>query len=133
MRQRLHPYILVADDEEDMRAIVRHVLEPLPALIFEAASGLELIKAFARPDPFDLVVTDVRMPWANGLQVATSVRVAGIATPLIVMSAFGDDVLRKSVLNLGNTMFLDKPFHPQALRSAVEAMLHQVPSRPIEH
>jgi CheY-like chemotaxis protein len=130
MSERRHPNILVADDEDDMRAVLRHVLEPLPAMIFEAASGLELIKAFARPDPFDLVVTDVRMPWATGLQVATSVRVAGIATPLIVMSAFGDDALRKAVLNLGNIRFLDKPFHPQALRTAVEAMLHHVPTCP---
>lgn len=110
--------ILVADDDSQMRAVIREVLAPLRATIEEAATGLELLELLAEGGPFDLVITDVRMPAMSGLQTALAARNAGIDIPFIVISAFGDGALQMAVNNLHNAVFLDKPFDPRSLLKA---------------
>lgn len=115
--------VLLAEDDEQLRAVIREVLAPLKVDIAEAASGAELLQMLAEDAPFDLVVSDVRMPWMTGLQVAISLRGSGDFTPLIVMSAFGSPELRRSVLGLGNAVFLEKPVEPAALSEAAARVL----------
>jgi CheY-like chemotaxis protein len=115
--------ILVADDDSQMRAVIREVLAPLRATIEEAATGLELLELLAEGGPFDLVITDVRMPAMSGLQTALAARNAGIDVPFIVISAFGDASLQTAVDNLHNAVFLDKPFDPRSLLKASRAAL----------
>jgi two-component system, cell cycle sensor histidine kinase and response regulator CckA len=110
--------ILVADDDAQMRAVIRDLLEPLQATIEEASTGLELLELLADGGPFDLVITDVRMPAMSGLQTALAARNAGYDMPFIVISAFGDAALQTSVNNLRNAVFLDKPFNPRSLLQA---------------
>ena len=115
--------LLLVDDDEAMRSVVRAMLAPMDLVIAEACNGLELFTALTTAGPFDLIITDVRMPWVNGLQAALSIRDAGVQTPLIVMSAFGDPALKRSVAGLANTLFLDKPFDAATLQSAARVML----------
>jgi CheY-like chemotaxis protein len=122
-RGRVH--VLLAEDDEAMRAVVREMLVPMLADVYEAASGLELFTAIAAAGPFDLIITDLRMPWVSGLQAALAIRNAGVQAPLIVMSAFGDPALKRSVAGLPRAVFLDKPFSAAELRGAALAMLGQ--------
>ncbi len=113
------PKVLLAEDDDDLRDVLCHVLESLDMEVCEAGSGIDLLDMATKNPPFDLIVSDVRMAWMDGLQVAIALRHAGYRTPLIVMSAFGTPALRSAVATLGNADFLDKPFEPALLASAV--------------
>lgn len=125
---RSHPRILVADDDPSMLCIVSEVLEHLGAHVVQARSGAELIEAIGDHGPFDLVVTDISMPWMSGLQAMHSARTAGLATPVIVMTALPDERVDAQVSMLGrDAILLRKPFAMRDLEAAAAALL---PVRP---
>lgn len=119
MRQ-LH--ILLADDDREMRSWIRAVLRPVTDDVTEVATGWELLHALAHEGPFDLVISDVRMPAPNGLTVVTMARTAGLATPFLVITAFPDDVLRHALEQVPDARLLEKPFAGRALVEAVAAL-----------
>src|SRR5687768_11667045 len=110
---------LVADDDLEMRRWLRAVLARVAHRIDEAATGWEALFVLAESGPYDLVVADVRMPMPDGVTVAEMSRAAGVITPFIVMTAFGDDDVRASVAALDRAVFLDKPFDAHDLLRAV--------------
>jgi DNA-binding response OmpR family regulator len=127
-RTRLCPRVLVAEDDAQMRRLVADVLLKDGYDVEELADGKELllrvVEAFLPHHPHrgvDVVVTDMQMPFCSGLDVLKKLRVAQRATPVLVMTAFGEEGLRRHVGELGG-MLLDKPFTPQALRAAVRAL-----------
>jgi DNA-binding response OmpR family regulator len=73
--------------------------------------------------PVDLLITDVRMPWMTGYQVALSARNSGFGVPIIIVTAFPDDVIRAQVESLGSAVLLAKPFRPEELLSLVRERL----------
>lgn len=111
--------VLLAEDDDDLRGVLCHLLEALGLEVIEADSGIDLLDMAIKNHPFDLIVSDVRMPWIDGLQAAIALRHAGYSTPLIVMSAFGTSALRSAVATIHNAKFLDKPFEPTLFASAV--------------
>lgn len=116
--------ILVADDDPDVLEAVASALEELGASVARAASGGELIERMADDGPFELVVTDVSMPWMSGLQAMHSARTAGVGTPTIVMTALRDEHIPEHVRALGqNAVLLRKPFKLAELESAVSKLL----------
>jgi CheY-like chemotaxis protein len=86
--------IIVADDDDEMGASMCELLSQLSATVEGASSGGDLGILLAARQPADLLITDVRMPWLNGLQVATAARNAGLRIPVIVVTAFPDDEVR---------------------------------------
>ena len=117
----MNAHVLVADDDAATLALVAEVLERLGCLVSSAEDGDELLQAVAAGGPFDLLVTDISMPWMTGLQVASSVRTAGITTPVIVMTALPIDAARIDAL--GHTVLLRKPFGIKQLEAAVRYLL----------
>lgn len=116
-------HIIVADDDEDLRDAVARALEQLGATVVKVGSGGELIEKMADAS-FDLVVTDVSMPWMSGLQAMGTARRAGIVTPVIVITALRDERLPERVGALGHsTALLRKPFDLQTLQELAETML----------
>jgi len=75
--------VLVADDDPLLLATVADALTHLGGNVTSAASGAELIEQMANEGPFDLVVTDISMPWMNGLQAMQAARTAGLGTSVI--------------------------------------------------
>jgi CheY-like chemotaxis protein len=110
--------ILLAEDDDDLRSVIKNVLESEGLEVHEASSGFDLLDTVTRQQRFDLIVSDMRMQWMSGLQIAISLRNAGFDTPLIIMSAFGSPELRGHVASLGNAIFLDKPFESSVLVAA---------------
>ena len=104
--------VVIAEDNDDMRAVIRELIESLGAEVVEAASGGDLIMLLTDEKPVDLLITDVRMPWMTGFQVSLAARNAGLTMPIIVVTAFGDDHLRAQVERLGSASLLSKPFRP---------------------
>lgn len=122
--------VLVADDEPAIRKTVKAVLEQQGCVISEHADGASAIEAIraaaAAGSPFDLVVSDIRMPDANGYEVFRAAKDAHPSTPVILMTAFGYDpnhsIVRSS--QEGLHCFLFKPFQVgQLLEEGRKALL----------
>jgi CheY-like chemotaxis protein len=121
---RPHVRVLVADDDTQLLSAVVEAFAHLGADVTRATSGAELIDALAAEGPFDLVVTDVSMPWMNGLRAIRTARAAGIGTAVILMTAMRDKSLEREVRALGrNAMLLRKPFALADLESAAAQVL----------
>lgn len=121
--------ILVAEDDAEMRRLVIESLSADGHEAVDVTDGGQLlvqITSFYRlrpdPDPIDLVVTDVRMPVCSGLEIVQALRDADWATPIVIMTAFGDDETRTRAKSLG-AVLLDKPFKMKTLREIVRALL----------
>jgi len=121
--------ILIADDDPDSLELLRLALGSPLIEICEASDGAELVQRLADDGPFDLVVTDVHMPWMEGLQVLHSARAAEIKTPVLVVTGLTRPDLQAKVDRLGNAKLLLKPFGIPQLRAAVaDLMAGQAPA-----
>jgi CheY-like chemotaxis protein len=114
--------VLVADDDDVTVDIVAKTMERLGFEVSRASDGDELLQQIAEHGPFDLLITDISMPWMTGLQVAHSARAAGLATPLIVMTALQIDSGALTSLG-GEAVLLRKPFGRKQLIFAVSQLL----------
>ena len=117
--------ILVADDSATIRKMVRASLQALGTSTFaEAASGLEAIEQLAL-GPIALMVLDLNMPDMHGLEVLKFLRAhqAFRHVPVIVLTTRGDEPSRAAALAAGASLYLTKPFAPQALAAHARELL----------
>jgi CheY-like chemotaxis protein len=124
--------VLVADDDPLLLETVADALTHLGANVTSAASGAELIERMAHEGPFDLVVTDVSMPWMNGLQAMQAARTAGVGTSVIFITALADERIPSQVRALGeNALLLRKPFDLSQLVAAASELLARKRRTPV--
>jgi two-component system response regulator MprA len=116
--------VLVADDDPDLLAAVAEGLTQLGADVIQAGNGGQLIDQLADNGPFDLVVTDVAMPWMSGIHAMRAARIAGLGTALIVMTALRDNSIPADVRAIGGTL-LRKPFRLAELEAIATKLLAQ--------
>jgi two-component system response regulator QseB len=96
-----------------------------------AKNGAELIEHLAADGPFDLVVTDISMPWMTGVRAMHAARTTGLGTPVIVMTALRDPSIPARVAALGrNAALLPKPFNLADLESLASRLLAQRGQQP---
>jgi CheY-like chemotaxis protein len=127
---RSRPFrILVAEDDPEMRCVVADTLREDGYDVVDLADGGRLLvdiaarmKEGADSDAVDLIVSDIRMPICTGLQILEVLRQAHWHTPVILMTAFGDQSTRKRAEDLQAVLF-DKPFDMDDLRTAVATLL----------
>ena len=128
----LNARVLVADDDPELLDVVAEGLTHLGADVTRASTGAELIDRLAENGPFDLVVTDIAMPWMTGLRAIHAARTAGVGTPVIVMTALRDEGLSAQVEALGgNAVLLKKPFDLAALESIAARLLARRRRKPL--
>jgi CheY-like chemotaxis protein len=119
-------HILVADDDPLLLDSVVDALTSLGARVARAATGAELIDQLAAMGPFDLVITDVGMPWMSGLTAMRAARTAGLGTAVIVMTALEDNRIPAQVHSLGlNAVLLRKPFNLDDLEQMASMLLER--------
>ena len=124
--------LLLAEDDFELRELLASVLRADGHEVVEACDGNELWALLSRESeaddqaPFSLVVSDVRMPGLNAFEVLTRLRRALTETPVILITAFGDQTTHLRGLRLGASRVLDKPFDCDELRDAVQATLQQL-------
>ena len=114
--------LVLAEDDEDTRALMRSALGSLDCEIREAASGLELLECLAYEGPFDLIVTDLAMPHLDGVRAIAMARNAGLKTPVLLVTAYPPDDGASGDW-LGDVRLLRKPFGLSALRTAVTDLM----------
>jgi CheY-like chemotaxis protein len=115
--------LLIAEDDVEMRAWLSEVLGQVRCQVHEATTGWDLLDIVAEEGPFNLVVTDVRMPGPSGLQVVEMARTAGLETPFLVITAFPDERVRSEAAALVRVVLLEKPFAQHELIQAVTRLL----------
>jgi two-component system, cell cycle response regulator CpdR len=119
-------HILVADDDPLLLDSIVDALTSLGARVARAATGAELIDQLAAMGPFDLVITDVGMPWMSGLTAMRAARTAGLGTAVIVMTALEDNRIPAQVHSLGlNAVLLRKPFNLDDLEQMASMLLER--------
>ena len=115
--------ILVVDDEEKLREMVRNYLTNDGFIVIEAADGAEAIELHQKERP-DLVVLDWMMPGVNGLDVCKSIRQLG-NTPVIMLTAKTEEVDKLLGLELGADDYITKPFSLRELVARIKAVLRR--------
>jgi two-component system response regulator AtoC len=106
--------VLVVDDEENLRLLVRTILRREGFEVEVASSGeqaLTLVESFGP----DVILTDVRMPKMGGLDLLTTLKAKGSDAVVVVMSAYGNVDLAIEAMKAGAYDYLQKPFKPEEL------------------
>jgi DNA-binding response OmpR family regulator len=117
------PRVLVAEDDAEMRRLVADGLRKDGYDVEEESDGGHvLLRLLSVPVPFDLIVSDIRMPGCTGLDILQALRSSGARTPVILMTAFGDEETRTHVESLGATLFA-KPLALGELRHAARRLV----------
>jgi two-component system alkaline phosphatase synthesis response regulator PhoP/two-component system response regulator ResD len=115
--------ILVVDDERNIIDLVRLYLEQAGYAVAEARDGVEALRQHERLDP-DLIVLDLMLPSLDGIEVTRRVRQRS-ETPILMLTARGEDIDRIVGLEIGADDYLTKPFHPRELVARVKAILRR--------
>ncbi len=117
--------VLVIDDDEQTRTLVRHMLSREGHEVVEAVDGADGLRLFGKSPP-DLVLTDINMPGLDGHEVITAIRVLHPEVPIIAVSGGGaiakDELLVKASA-LGAVEIIMKPFEFTQLVGAVKRAL----------
>ena len=126
MTDREAPLVLVADDEEDIRSLVAFRLRRAGYEVITAADGEEALLLTTTRLP-DLVVLDMMMPKATGLEVTRSMREheATKVIPVILLTARAQEGDVISGFEAGADDYVKKPFSPQDLQARVQALLER--------
>jgi two-component system alkaline phosphatase synthesis response regulator PhoP len=114
--------VLVADDEPHIGRIIQMKLEQGPYEVTLVADGRAALDELQGPEPIDVVLLDIMMPYASGLEVLAEARRLPHRreTPIIILTAKGQDADRRQALELGATDFFTKPFSPKKLLARVD-------------
>lgn len=116
--------ILVIDDDDGLRDTIGLMLENegyRPLLVADGATGLDTALS-AKPD---LILVDLRMPGLSGVEVCKRLRAKGAGTPVIVLSAMGDEVDKVLLLEIGADDYVVKPFGTRELLARIRALLRR--------
>jgi len=117
--------ILVADDEPHIRRVLTTLLRNARFHVWEARDGTEAMDFLAGPEAVDLAILDLMMPGATGLDILAFMRGHSRheRTPVIILTAKGQDTDRQDALTGGADDFLTKPFSPKKLLLRIQEIL----------
>lgn len=122
--------ILVVDDDLRLRDLLRRYLTDQGFSVLVAENGAAMTRLWQR-ERFDLLVLDLMLPGEDGLSICRRLRGAGDLTPIIMLTAKGEDVDRIVGLEMGADDYLSKPFNPRELLARIQAVLRR--QNPTEH
>ncbi|KEF37999.1 response regulator with CheY-like receiver domain and winged-helix DNA-binding domain [Schinkia azotoformans MEV2011] len=115
--------ILVVDDEENVSELLKLYLEAENFEVHIAEDGLEALSAAKQFQP-DLIILDIMLPFKDGWQVAKELRLT-MDTPIIMLSAKGEESDKILGLNLGGDDYVTKPFSPGEIVARVNAIFRR--------
>jgi two-component system, OmpR family, phosphate regulon response regulator OmpR len=119
--------ILVVDDDARIRDLLRRYLAQEGFEVFQAEDSKALNRILLR-ETVDLIVLDLMMPGEDGLSICRRLRAANDRTPIIMLTAKGEDVDRIVGLEVGADDYLSKPFNPRELLARIHAVLRRRPA-----
>jgi DNA-binding response OmpR family regulator len=123
-----HGRVLVVDDDETVRDVVRRYLELAGHEVTVAGDGEKALALVAGSEP-DLIVLDLMLPGIDGLEVCRRIRQHS-AVPVVMLTALGEEENRIAGLQLGADDYVTKPFSPRELALRVSSVLRRARSTP---
>lgn len=123
--------ICVVEDDEAIRTAVCTALAAHGHTVLSAADGHEGLRT-ATQAGYDLLLLDLVLPGPGGLEILAEVRLTRPTTPVIILSALGDEADRIKGLKLGADDYVVKPFSLAELLARIEAVLRRSPERPMD-
>ena len=120
-------HILVVDDEARIRSIVRKYAEFEGHTVIEAGDGMEAVR-LCRKDKFDIIIMDIMMPELDGFSACREIRKIS-DTPIIMLSARGEEYDKINGFELGIDDYVVKPFSPKELMLRIEAIMKRMSRR----
>ena len=118
------PRIVVADDNDDLRALLVAMLRLDGYEVIEASDGDAVVRLMREATRMpDAIITDVCMPTVSGLSVLAALRANGWQTPVILLTALGAEPVRARATELGADVVVGKPFDARDLRTVVMNVL----------
>jgi CheY-like chemotaxis protein len=118
--------ILVVDDFDDTRLLLRTWLERRGFRVIEAENGLQAIDQAATESP-DLIIMDMQMPQLDGLSATRRIRDLKLlnSVPIVAVSAYGADQFREQALAAGCDEYVSTPFEPATLEGIISSLVHR--------
>jgi len=124
-------HILIVEDEQRIRTALRDFLEFHRFKVSEAVDGLEAERTVAE-EQFDLILLDLMLPKISGEQLCTKWRQEGLQSPIIMLTAKGQQKEKIVGLNLGADDYITKPFSLEELLARIRAVLRRTdPARAV--
>lgn len=120
--------ILVVDDEEGARDLFNTILTDEGYDVSLASDGEEALILF-KSHPFNLVITDIRMPVMDGLQLLQEIRKTGSKTEVIMVTAYGEVESYLKAMSLGAAEYINKPVRIKELKRIVHKVLTEQRAR----
>ena len=114
-------HILVVDDEARIRSIIQKYAEFEGHTVTEAGDGMEAVR-LCRNNEFDIIIMDIMMPELDGFSACREIRKTS-QTPIIMLSARGEEYDKINGFNLGIDDYVVKPFSPKELMLRIEAIM----------
>ena len=121
-RARPPARVLVVDDDEEMRSLLRRSLEFDGHHVTERDRGTDVLETL-REATFDLIILDNKMPGLNGLDLLPILRREFPQVPVVLVTAFGGRQVASSALRLGAASYLEKPFRLGQLRDTIAGLI----------
>ena len=122
-------HILVVDDESRIRSIIRKYAEFDGHTVTEAGDGMEAV-LLCRKNEYDLIIMDIMMPELDGFSACREIRKIS-QTPIIILSARGEEYDRINGFEVGIDDYVIKPFSPKELMLRIEAIMKRVKNAPV--
>ena len=116
--------LLIVDDEEKIRALIKKYAEFEGHTVTEAADGMEAVH-FCRNAQFDIIIMDIMMPELDGFSACREIRKIS-DTPIIMLSARAEEYDKINGFELGIDDYVVKPFSPKELMLRIEAVMKRV-------
>jgi DNA-binding response OmpR family regulator len=123
------PRVLLAEDEAEMRVLLAEALRLAGCDVFECHNGLELMQCLTGFEgsqkllDYDLVISDIRMPYTTAMDVLRGMREYTGYPPIVLVTGFGDDETSDVARQLGAAAVLAKPFDLADLMAVVKRCL----------
>ena len=111
--------ILLADDDKEFRKAMKRVFEKAGYIITAAADGREALDALSDSE-FDLIISDLRMPNLDGVELMGELRRLELETPIIFLTAFGEVESYMDLMNLGAFEYVNKPVKSNVILSIAQ-------------
>ncbi|MDF1735088.1 MAG: response regulator [Minwuia sp.] len=118
------PHLLIIDDDREIRDLLARFLVRHELRVDTARDGREMDQRLAA-GRFDLLVLDLMMPGEDGLAICRRLRGNGVKTPIIMLTALGEEADRIVGLEVGADDYLPKPFNPRELLARIRAVLRR--------
>ena len=120
MNDKVKKHVLIVDDEQSIRELVRDILEEEGYYVTAVANGIEALEALGTEDVVDLIISDIRMPVMSGIKLLEKIREQNAFPPPMIFITGYSDINQDQALEKGVVAYLKKPMSINELLTAVE-------------